>query len=135
MKKLSGTTFFCSGALFLSRSTFFCPGALFSDPEHFFSGIDQLPMVGPGNAGTPVFLRKRRKLTNFQKFLTFLGIPEIRGLFSPGARWQQKDGNLQSSRLRGPPSIYREGPLYIYGGFSVEVLLCKRSTRSASRSR
>ena len=138
VKKLSGTTFFRSGSLFLSRSTFFCPGALFSDPEHFFSGIDQLPMVGPGNTGIPVFLRKRRKLGNFRKFLRFLGIPGHPEFFSPDhPRNPGSREKVQTVPELGPPCyIYRESALSIYipGGF-VDVLLRNRSTRSASRSR
>ena len=82
-KKLSRITFFVFRALFSVQDTFFCPGALFSVPEHFFSGIGRFPMVDPGNSGIPVFLRKRRKLVNFRKFLRFLGIPGHPEFFSP----------------------------------------------------
>ena len=45
VKKLSRITFFVFRALFSSENTFFCPGTLFSVPEHFFSGIVDLPWL------------------------------------------------------------------------------------------
>ena len=116
VKKLSGTTFFCSGALFLSRSTFFVSGALFSR---------KLPI----SHGWPRKLRNSRFPKKTEKVGELSEIPAIpgnswpSGVFFSGAppkpRIQEK---VQNFRILAPHAIYIERALslYIYtGGFSI----------------
>ena len=97
VKKLSGTTFFCSGALFLSRSTFL-------SLEHFFSKSAHISDI-------PNWMSIQLWMT-FIRYDTTTCRYRLLALF--GYAHESAAGEAQPPNCDFPLHlVYREGPLYI----------------------